>query len=60
MSQASEPADPEVELNNEIEHDEFDPIGTLVLIAIYFLIISALWIFMYFIEFLGRPTPMVV
>jgi hypothetical protein len=60
MSQASEQVDTEVEIEREIDHDEFDPIGTLVLITLYFLIISAMWIFMYFIEFLGRPTPMVV
>lgn len=58
MSQATEQADPEVD--GEIDHDEYDPIGTLVLITIYFVIIGVLWIFMYFIEFLGRPTPMVV
>jgi hypothetical protein len=41
----------------EISHDDFDPVGTLVLITIYFLIIAALWLFMYFFEFLGRgPT----
>ena len=40
-----------------IGHDEFDPIGTLVLIGIYFLILSLLWLFMYFVEFLGNdPT----
>lgn len=45
----------------EIAHDEFEPIGTLVLVAIYFLILGLMWIFTYFIEFLGRgPTPMVV
>ncbi|MFT4945226.1 MAG: hypothetical protein ACI9K3_001170 [Halovenus sp.] len=60
MSQASESTDREVEIEQEIDHDEYDPVGTLVLIFIYFLIIGALWIFMYFVEFLGRPTPMVV
>jgi hypothetical protein len=41
----------------KITHDEFDPVGTLILIGIYFLIIAALWLFMYFVEFLGRgPT----
>lgn len=44
-------------IEREIGHDEFDPIGTLALILIYFLIISGLWGFMYFVEFLGRgPT----
>ena len=44
-------------IEREIGHDEFDPVGTLVLILIYFAIISGLWAFMYFVEFLGRgPT----
>lgn len=71
MSSASEAtaADPGVasdapgsnpEIEREISHDEYDPVGTLVLIAIYFLIILFLWVFMYFVEFLGRTTPMVV
>ncbi|ELY61037.1 hypothetical protein [Natronococcus jeotgali] len=41
----------------ELGHDEFDPIGTLILIAIYFAILVMLWLFMYFVEFLGNgPT----
>ncbi|MDY6764192.1 MAG: hypothetical protein SV377_00640, partial [Halobacteria archaeon] len=41
----------------EIGHDEFDPIGTLALIAVYFAILVFMWVFMYFIEFLGNgPT----
>ncbi|MFB1063632.1 hypothetical protein CP556_05015 [Natrinema sp. CBA1119] len=40
-----------------IGHDEYDPIGTLILIAIYFVILVLLWLFMYFVEFLGNgPT----
>ncbi|WP_226040315.1 signal peptidase complex subunit 2 [Natrinema sp. DC36] len=40
-----------------IGHDEYDPIGTLVLIGIYFVILVLLWLFMYFVEFLGNgPT----
>lgn len=50
--------DPEIE--REIGHDEFDPIGTLVLVSMYFVIVGLLWIFMYFVEFLGRPTPMLI
>jgi hypothetical protein len=47
------------EVETEIEHDEYDPIGTLSLIGIYFLILVVLWVFMYFIEFLGRgPSVM--
>lgn len=41
----------------ELSHDEFDPVGTAVLITMYFLLISGLWLFMYFVEFLGGgPT----
>lgn len=42
-------------------HDEFDPVGTLVLIFLYFLTLILMWVFTYFIEFLGNePTPMLV
>ncbi|MBZ6493704.1 hypothetical protein [Natrinema longum] len=41
----------------EIGHDEYDPVGTAILITIYFLILVLLWVFMYFVEFLGNgPT----
>ena len=41
----------------EISHDEFDPVGTLVLIAVYFVILVVMWIIMWRIEFLGNgPT----
>lgn len=44
-------------VEREIGHDEYDPIGTVVLITIYFLILALLWIFVYFVEFLGNgPT----
>lgn len=45
----------------EIHHDEFDPRGTLALIALYFLVLVVLWSFTYFVEFLGNdPTPMLL
>jgi halocyanin-like protein len=48
---------PVEEADVELGHDEYDPFGTLSLIAVYFLILVVLWIFMYFVEFLGRgPT----
>ena len=47
------------ELKREIGHDEFDPKGTLALIGIYFLILVALWIFMYFVEFVGNDLTVV-
>lgn len=41
----------------EIGHDEFEPVGTLALVLVYFGIVVLLWVFMYFVEFLGRgPT----
>lgn len=41
----------------EFGHDEFNPTGTATLIAIYVGIIGLLWVFMYFVEFLGGgPT----
>ena len=43
----------------EIAHDEFNPIGTLTLIALYFLILVFMWIFIYFVEFLGRDLTVV-
>ncbi|SDR25896.1 hypothetical protein [Natronobacterium texcoconense] len=43
----------------EIGHDEYDPVGTLALIALYFLILVLLWLFMYFVEFLGNDPTVV-
>lgn len=41
----------------EIGHDEFDPVGTLALIAVYFVILVVMWFVMWSIEFLGNgPT----
>lgn len=39
--------------------DDFDPIGTLVLIGIYFAILVAMWFFMYFVEFLGNDLTVI-
>jgi halocyanin-like protein len=40
-----------------IEHDDFDPVGTFSLILGYFAILVLMWVFMYFVEFLGNgPT----
>lgn len=41
----------------EIGPDEFNPVGTAALLVVYFLILVLMWIFMYFVEFLGGgPT----
>jgi halocyanin-like protein len=41
----------------ELEHDDFDPVGTFTAILGYFAILVLMWVFMYFVEFLGNgPT----
>jgi halocyanin-like protein len=41
----------------KLGHDEFDPTGTAALIAVYFAVLVLMWVFMYFVEFLGNgPT----
>ncbi|MES3161168.1 MAG: hypothetical protein PPP55_06310 [Halorubrum sp.] len=39
--------------------EEFDPIGTLALIAVYFAILVLAWVYIYYIEFLGRDLVIV-
>ena len=59
MSQPTEESEQFTESEGlaEIGHDEFDPVGTLALIVLYFLVLVFLWFFMYFVEFLGNdPT----
>lgn len=46
-------------IEREIGHEEFDPVGTLVLILGYFAILVGMWAFMYFVEFLGRGMTVV-
>ena len=53
-------ADHTDDIQREIGHDEYNPVGPLALVFIYFVIVSMLWIFVYFVEFLGRISPMVV
>ncbi|MFB6195814.1 MAG: halocyanin domain-containing protein [Haloplanus sp.] len=44
-------------VERELGHDDFDPRGTATLIAIYAAIVALMWVFMYFVEFLGGgPT----
>ena len=40
-------------------HDEYDPVGTLALIGLYFLILVTMWLFMYFVEFVGNDPSVV-
>lgn len=46
-------------IEREIGHDDFDPVGTLTLILGYLAILVLLWVFMYFVEFLGRGLTVV-
>ena len=46
-------------VQRELTHEEFDPKGTLALILIYFAILIAMWVFMYFVEFLGNDLIVV-
>ncbi|TMT86853.1 cytochrome oxidase [Haloterrigena sp. H1] len=44
-------------VSREIGHDEYDPWGTLSLIVLYFVALTLMWLFTYFIEFVGNePT----
>jgi halocyanin-like protein len=54
---AATPEAPETEPAQSIGHDEYDPWGTASLVVLYFLILVLMWIFTYFVEFLGNgPT----
>ena len=54
----SAPADQELP-EKEVTHDEYNPTGTLALILLYFVILAFLWVFMYFVEFLGNEMTIV-
>jgi len=41
------------------DESDFDPVGTAVLIGIYMAIVTLMWIFTYFVEFLGRGVTIV-
>jgi hypothetical protein len=57
MTESEDSAPAQDGVVREIGHDEFDPTGTAWLIVAYFVILVVLWVFMYFIEFLGNgPT----
>jgi hypothetical protein len=46
-------------IERQLSHEEYDPKGTLALILIYFVILALMWVFMYFIEFLGNDLIVV-
>ncbi len=58
LKDADSPPD-ESAIERYIGHDEFDPIGTLALIMVYFLILVLMWLFMYFVEFVGNEPTVV-
>ena len=49
--------DPEVK--RPLGQEDFDPKGTLALLFIYFVILTFMWAFMYFVEFLGRTGTII-
>jgi len=52
-------SDVAVRETESVDHDAFDPRGTGALLALYFAIIALMWLFMYFVEFLGNGPSVV-
>jgi len=44
----------ETDVEQASEGDEFNPTGTLFLLTCYVLLLVGLWIFMNFVEFIGK------
>ena len=60
-TEAGTTSEPPAGPRRTITHDEFDPLGTLALISLYFLILIGLWLFTYFVEFVPNdPTPLLL
>jgi hypothetical protein len=49
--------DPDIE--QSLSQDEYNPKGTLALLLVYFLILTLMWVYMYFVEFLGNGATVV-
>jgi hypothetical protein len=49
----------QTDIERELSYEEFDPTGTLTLIFIYFAVLVFMWVFMYFVEFLGNELVVV-
>lgn len=47
------------EISEEISLEEYNPKGTLALTLLYFVILSIMWVFMYFIEFAGHGPSII-
>jgi len=43
----------------EVSADEFDPVGTLAVTGLYFLLLLVLYALMYFVEFAGRGASII-
>jgi len=43
----------------EISLDEFDPVGTLAVTGLYFLLLLVLYALLYFVEFAGRAPSII-
>jgi hypothetical protein len=46
-------------IERQIGHDEYDPTGTMALIVVYAVILAVMWVFMYFVEFLGGDLTVI-
>jgi|AntRauTorcE11898_2_1112593.scaffolds.fasta_scaffold78748_2 hypothetical protein len=46
-------------IERELTYEEYDPKGTLALILLYMAILVLMWVFMYFVEFLGNELVVV-
>lgn len=42
-----------------VDNDAFDPVGTGALLVGYFLLVALLWLFMFFVEFLGNGPEVI-
>lgn len=47
------------EIVREISADDFDPVGTLAVTGVYFLLLLVLYALMYFVEFAGRGASII-
>jgi len=47
------------EIVREISLEEYQPKGTLAITLLYALIISLMWLFMYFVEFAGKGPSII-
>jgi hypothetical protein len=47
------------ENTRSLSYEEFDPKGTLALIVTYLAILGVMWVFMYFVEFLGNDLVVI-